>query len=223
MQVETIQMDPRIARIHYKDYMERCRKHRDVRKSEVDAKAKEAGRALGRARIEKTLMEKEDLQLLKAYKALMKAGTRLLHLPTVIRSGGFDKAWLPKLAVARASAKSVVFYAGWTPYFDGSPWESKVNNRVDIPRGIFPAEVTNEAWRKDNRHPNRATALVPAIPPNLRPDDLTKFHILWEAEWSFRAPGDPLLLSQVNDNTYAVVAQWDLTPLEQRILESRTL
>jgi hypothetical protein len=57
----------------------------------------------------------------------------------------------------------------------------------------------------------------------LRPDDLTHYHILWEAEWTFRAPGDPILLSKINDTMYAVVAQWDLTPLEQLVLESRQL
>jgi hypothetical protein len=152
----------------------------------------------------------------------LEKGTRLIHLPNVIRDGGFDKHWLPKLAIARANAKQVNFYAGFSPHFEG-PWESKVNQRIDITRSVFPAEVTNDTWRKNNNHPNHATALVPAVPPNLRPDDLSKYHILWEAEWTFQAPGDPILLSQVNDNMYAIVAQWDLTPLEQRILESRTL
>ncbi len=223
MNVQTVQMDPRIARIHYKDYMERCRRHRVTRKTKLDADAKEAGKALGRIRIEKSLMEKEDRQLLLAYKALMKAGTRLLHLPNAIRDGGFDKHWLPKFAVARASAKHVVFHAGPTPYFDGGPWEHKVDHRVRFTPSVFPAEVRNAEWRKNHSHPSRATALVPAIPPHIRPDDLQKYHILWDAEWNFQAPGDPILLSQVNDTMYAVVAQWDLTPLEQRILESRTL
>ena len=41
------------------------------------------------------------------------------------------------------------------------------------------------------------------------------------AEWQPRAPVDPILLSQVNATLFAVVAQWDLTPLEQRVLEGR--
>jgi hypothetical protein len=223
MHVQTLTMDPRIARIHYGDYMNRCRKHRADRKAKRDEQAKHLGKEMRRLQIEKTRMEKEDTQLLLAYKALLKAGTRLIHLPNVIRDGGFDKAWLPKLAVARASAKQVTFWPGNNPYFEGSPWEHRVDHRVKITPNVFPAEVRNTEWREGQRHPNKATALVPAVPPHLRPDDLTKYHILWEAEWSFQAPGDPILLSQVNDDMYAIVAQWDLTPLEQRILESRSL
>jgi hypothetical protein len=216
-------MDPRIARIHYKDYMERCRKHRAIRQEERAKRAQALGKEMRRLQIEKTRMEKEDTQLLLAYKALMKAGTRLIHLPNVIREGGWTKQWLPKLAIARASAKQVDFICGMHPYFSGGPWESKVDHTVKITRGVFPAEITNEAWRKSNNHPLRATALVPAVPPHLRPDDLSKYHILWEAEWKFQAPGDPILLSKINDDMYAIVAQWDLTPLEQRVLESRSL
>jgi hypothetical protein len=211
-------MDPRVARIHYGDYMKRCRQHRAERKAKRDAEAKRLGKEMRRLQIEKSRMEKEDTQLLMAYKALMKAGTRLIHLPNVIREGGWTKEWLPKLAVARASDKQVTFVCGDSPYFQGDPWM-----QIKPTPNIFPAEVRNTEWRKNHSYPNRATALVPAVPPNLRPDDLAKYHILWEAEWKFQAPGDPILLSQVNDDMYAIVAQWDLTPLEQRILESRTL
>lgn len=224
MHVQTTTMDPRIARVHYGDYMARCRKHRADRKAKRDEEAKVLGKAMRRLQIEKTQMEKEDLQLLLAYKALLKAGTRLIHLPNVIREGGWTKSWLPKLAIARANAKQVTFFtSGGRPYFEAGPWEHKQNNVVKTTPSIFPAEVTNETWRKNNNHPLKAVALVPAVPPQLRPDDLSQYHILWEAEWTFQAPGDPILLSKVNDDMYAIVAQWDLTPLEQRILESRTL
>lgn len=223
MNVSTITEDPRIARIHYKDYMERCRKHRAVRAAQRAEKAKRLGKEMRQLQIEKSRIEREDFQLLLAYKALMKAGTQLIHLPNVIRAGGWTKNWLPKLAIARATAKHVNFFASRNPYFEGSPWESKVDNYVRMTPNIFPAEVTNETWRKNNNHPTVAQALVPVVPAHLRPDDLSKYHILWEAEWTFNAPGDPILLSKVNDDMYAVVAQWDLTPLEKLALESRTL
>ena len=59
------------------------------------------------------------------------------------------------------------------------------------------------------------------MPPHLRPDDLSKYFVLWEAEWTAKAPVDPMLLSRVNETMFAIVAQWDLTPLEQRVLEGR--
>lgn len=224
MHVQTHTMDPRIARVHYGDYMARCRKHRAERKAKRDEEAKALGKAMRRLQIEKSQMEKEDLQMLLAYKALLKAGTRLIHLPNVIRDGGWTKNWLPKLAVARANAKQVTFFtSGGRPYFEAGPWAHQQVNVIKTTPNIYPAEVLNETWRKNNSHPLQATALVPVVPPQLRPDDLSKYHILWEAEWKFQAPGDPILLSKVNDDMYAIVAQWDLTPLEQRIMESRTL
>ncbi len=223
MNVSIIQMDPRIASIHFRDFQIKCRKHREERKAKLNEEAKRTGREMRRIQIAKTRIELEDRQLLLAYQALKK-GQRLIHLPTAIRDGGWTKDWLPKLAVARASAKQVTFHTGSSPYFSGGPYESRVEHNVNMTRSIFPAEVTNSTWRDNNRHPARATALVPTVPPALRPgDDLSKYHILWEAEWKFKAPEDPILLSQVNDDMYAVIAQWDLTPLEQKILESRTL
>lgn len=79
----------------------------------------------------------------------------------------------------------------------------------------------SRAWYKSTYH-----ALVPPIPFHLRPNgDASKYFILWEVEkWeeyrSPRAPGDPLLLERIAHPIYVVVAQWDLSELEKRILES---
>lgn len=68
--------------------------------------------------------------------------------------------------------------------------------------------------------------LVPPIPFHLRPNgDAEKYFILWEVEhWEewhpSTAPGDPLLLERIAHPIYLVVAQWDLSELEKRILES---
>lgn len=225
MHVDIIQMDPRIARVHYSDYMKRCRQHREEREKKRRERAKELGKEMRRIQIEKTQMELEDRKLLSAYKALMK-GQRLIHLPTVIRDGGFNDKdhWFPRLAIATADAKEVSFSC-WGPSFTslGRPWGLKGKAEdAKIPHSMFPAEVTNRDWRTRNNHPLDTRALVPAVPPNLRPDELHKYHILWEAEWKHRAPGDPILLSRVNSEMFAIVAQWDLTPLEQKILEGRT-
>lgn len=220
MNVQTMAMDPRIARVHYGDYMVRCRKHREERKTKLNEEAKRTGKELRRIQIEKSRIEKEDRQLLLAYKALMK-GQRLIHLPNVIRDGGFTKQWLPKLAITRADATQCVFYAGRQPRFEARPWTNGSPSPITINTPMLPGEVLDSDWRTRNSHPNQATAIVPTVPPNLRPDDLSQYHILWEAEWTFKAPEDPILLSRVNDTMYAVVAQWDLTPLEMRILESR--
>ena len=77
-------------------------------------------------------------------------------------------------------------------------------------------------------------ALLPTIPPHLRPMrslygervpmDLSKYIVLWEAEWELDrsvAPGDPALLRHLGGALYTVDAQWDLTPVEQAVLAGR--
>ena len=67
-----------------------------------------------------------------------------------------------------------------------------------------------------------ATAIVPSIPPLHRPhDSLENYWLLWEAEWT-RPPVDPALLKHLGLNLYAVLAVWDLTPLEQAVLRGRS-
>jgi hypothetical protein len=110
-------------------------------------------------------------------------------------------------------------FAEGTPW--SVPWRARDLRRcVRVNRGL-PSELTDIEWRNRNEFPKKAHALVPSVPPQLRPDDLSKYFILWEAEWTAKAPVDPILLSPVNDTMFAVVAQWDLTPLEQRVLEGR--
>jgi hypothetical protein len=47
--------------------------------------------------------------------------------------------------------------------------------------------------------------------------------VLWEADWKVHPvpPGDPALLKHIGGDLYAVVAVWDLTPLEQAVLAAR--
>jgi hypothetical protein len=71
------------------------------------------------------------------------------------------------------------------------------------------------------------STIVPPVPFHLRPNggDADKYFIMWEVEeWkehqAARAPGDPFLLERIAHPIYVVVAQWDLSELEKRILES---
>lgn len=222
MNIETIQMDPRIARVHYRDYMARCRLHRLAREETRRLRAAELGKEMRKVQVEKSRAEKEDQELLRAYRALMKAGTRLINLPTVITKAGLtDKEKLPRLACVPADSTNCTFNCGSPKFLSRGSRRLWNDQDVSLPR--WPAEITDVAWRRNNSYPISASALVPTIPPHLRPDDasLKDYWILWEAEWQSQAPGDPILLSRVNTHTYAIVAQWDLTPLEQRVLENR--
>jgi hypothetical protein len=77
-------------------------------------------------------------------------------------------------------------------------------------------------------------ALLPPVPSYLRPTRmlhgervpvaLANYVMLWEAEWQLDRtvpPGDPALLKHLGGTLYTVEATWDLTPVEQAILEGR--
>lgn len=114
-------------------------------------------------------------------------------------------------AESNAVAKSIMEYA------------EEVGYRIQLQDAIDSLEserMTRKRWYRANY-----TTTVPAVPFHLRPKDLENYFILWEvAKWEQypqpTAPGDPLLLKRIAHPVYVVVAQWDLTELEQRILES---
>jgi hypothetical protein len=67
---------------------------------------------------------------------------------------------------------------------------------------------------------------VPTVPAHLLPEGkLDNYYILWKVqEWRlsrtsavFRK-GDPFLLRRVNDNAFIVLAEWDLTEVEQAVI-----
>jgi len=221
MNVQTMQMDPRIAKIHYQDYHRKVLEHRDERRRALSEQ-------IARARVERSRLEKEDEELMRAYKA-MAAGARVLNLPHVLKAAGVQpKTHLPALAIAgvdwvqchfRIEQGLGVFSEAW----GGMPWKvTKGWKGVRVLGTTYPAETTNTGWRRTNRlagYPIKA--LVPTIPAHLRPSSTDGLFILWEAVWEPAPPVDPLLLKRVSETIFVVLAQWDLTPLEQSILEGR--
>lgn len=221
MNVSTITMDPRIARIHYDDYRKRCRLAREQRKKQA---IESEGHDEATGRVKLSQLEREDEELMKAYRALYR-GQQILDMPKTIAKGGLNERKLPHLAICRADKVSC-FFETWNNVIymhheRPRTWREHQLGCFKFRGGLFPAELTDTGWRSKNNFENAATALVPSVPPHLRPDDLSKYFILWEAEWTKAAPIDPILLSRVNETFFAVVAQWDLTVLEQRVLEGR--
>jgi len=90
-------------------------------------------------------------------------------------------------------------------------------NTVRMPDAIL---TRPDGWQKRNEA--RARALVPMIPPKFRPTaKLSNYHIMFEAVWKPVPPVDPFLLKHLGGTLYVVLAQWDLTPLEQAVLAGR--
>lgn len=165
----------------------------------------------------KTRTNKEYEAAKNAYRELAK-GNMVIDIVSTMQKAGVDHKNRPKLAIIRADAK--LCYFGWThlrgqygqskPIFSTERWNPPKCKSVAFPREAFPAA---------SNHPGRQLlAVVPSIPPALLPDgDLSKYHILWEAEWE-SIPVDPMLLKHLGKSLYVVLATWDLTPVEQAVL-----
>jgi hypothetical protein len=216
MNIEPITMEPAVAREHYRDYLRSVRIHRRERLARSTVKEQ---RKVERA-------EREDEELRRAYLALSR-GQRVLNLPRVMAAAGLTAdTHLPRLAICRANAErceirtqrdATVFRVRGTAL--GGTKADKVNVV-----GAFGFELSDWQWRRANKLPgvDDVQALVPFIPPRLRPQDPENYYILWEANWQLKPPDpDPFLLKRLGEITFVIVAQWDMTPREQAILAGR--
>jgi hypothetical protein len=156
---------------------------------------------------------KIDGELMRGYKALAD-GKTLISLTEAINKGGLDIGGRPALAIARADESQItmIVHADGRIVYD--PWLSGVRASDRILE--VPSTTLDVPANQRNRHHR---ALIPFIPPQFRPPHaLTGYHILWEALWHSRPIGDPMLLKRIGGDVFAVVAAWDLTPLEKLVL-----
>ena len=153
----------------------------------------------------------EDATLKKGYRALAQ-GKRVIELTEIIKAGGLDEKGRPRLAIVRADAKEVFLRRSLYENelsFSMDDWPEK-NRRITM-HNIF--ESVPESIR--------AKAVVPSIPPEHRPiGSLFRYYILWEASWE-DVPKDPALLRRIGPILFVVIAEWNLTPLEQAVLKGR--
>lgn len=163
-------------------------------------------------------------------------GQAVIDINAVMEHAGCDEeghngmSGSPVLAIARADQRRVGFRffedgsCGFSSYVDHSydhrvqrarrHYQFSNGNRSDILK--FPDGVL---W-SDNMGSETYTieAMVPRIPPPLRPKyRLDRYHILWEAEWG-HAPEDPYLLRRIGrSRLFVILAQWNLTETEQAL------
>lgn len=161
----------------------------------------------------------EDQALMRGYRALSR-GQRVLDLIQVMTEAGVDAQARPRLAICRADAPTVFCQhrLDGSVSFSVARWprdNAASASYIRLPPGTLP--VLSGA----GAHAIECRAVVPTIPPQYRPASaLSGYHILWEAAWQ-DVPHDPFLLKRLANNLYVVLAQWDLTPLEQAVLRGR--
>jgi hypothetical protein len=161
----------------------------------------------------------EDRAIMASYAAITR-GARVLDLLATFRRTGFKPGtFQPKLAVCRADAARCTFqFRAREPLFVSSiAAAARSRTQVRLPIGGL-GDVT---WEQV-RNLGDVEAQVPVIPPRLRPKShLRRYMILWEAEWTRVAQRDPLLIRPLGGFLYAIVAQWDMTPLEAAVAAGR--
>ena len=168
-----------------------------------------------------------DWEVQRTYDLLRK-GKVIIRALESIKQAGLDRAFLPKLALTVATAKTCHLERYRDGQFSMTPerWSrSKKNNLVFRQNTfVFPAESFPMDWSgKQRSGRSEHTAQVPLIPTHLRPQrGLANYHILWEAEWEPLPPRDPYLLRRIGKaDLWLVVAHWDLTEVERAALSTR--
>jgi hypothetical protein len=152
----------------------------------------------------------EDEALMRGYRVLSE-GKQIISLVDTIRAGGADEKGLPKLAVARADHLQIGVrtWRSGEVRFGLKNHAARDAGRIDLPAGTLPEF---SGWVRE------AVSIVPIIPPRFRPPfDLSRYYILFEANWKV-VPKDPALLKPLGGGLYAVLAVWDLTELERTVL-----
>lgn len=164
--------------------------------------------------------EKEYAALAAAYKAAA-AGKAVINLRDAITNAPTFPNGLPRVAVARADQKQVRAQrttGGRLRMWCGSDWWHARRART--------LQFEYEGLRPLERDAN-GMALVPMIPVEARRKAgmrrrLDGLFILWEVEeWKLVPPVDPFLLKHIGGDLYAVLAAWDLTPIERAVMAGR--
>jgi hypothetical protein len=151
----------------------------------------------------------------------IKQGKVLIDISKIIKAGGCIKPGYPHLAICRATGKKVqcTYWEDGTVSYrdDQSQWRDQ--DAVVRIVNAFPKVTFKPEWQRSHN----IEAPVPLIPPRHRPKVLSPEHfILWEVDaWEMVPPTDPYLLRRITKYVFAIMEQWDLTPLEKAAMAGR--
>ena len=172
--------------------------------------------------------EDEGVKILKQAYYHAKKGRKIIDIYQAMQNAGLDKDGWPNLAICRADGTECSFErreegAGLFHHIPRDRWTPATRYSVLIPKGTFmdlPVADSWSEWRENYRY-----AVIPTIPAEHYPKgSLERYYILWEVEQWHEAsklpvpPIDPFLLKRLSPNLFAVLAEWDLTPLERAVI-----
>lgn len=153
----------------------------------------------------------------RVYRTMSK-GQKIIDVTTVIEKAGLGGNGQPKLAICRADKTKCYFnlQADGSAMFTARnlrSWhESRHTNR------FMDFELGPSAFPRG--HSGLFSTMAPIVPAEHAPKDgLDRYWLLWEVDkWDELPPKDPLLLRRVSKNLFAIIAEWNLSPLEWAIL-----
>ncbi len=169
--------------------------------------------ALKEYRAHRAKWDKMDAEIARIYRAISR-GNAVISVHDAIRAGGIDPQGRPHLAIMRADQQFVRCTA-WRS--EGIEFNDEGGHRSGDLR--FEIQWPDRAVR-DNAWGLRAA--LPRIPPQHRPaaGELSKYHLLWEADWT-DIPRDPYLLKRIGKDAWLVCAGWELSEVELSVLRAR--
>jgi hypothetical protein len=171
--------------------------------------------------------EPMDWEVQRTYDLLRK-GKVVIKAIESIKQAGLNRDFLPRLALAPATAKACHLRRNVNGSIIMSPnpdfWHlnrKKLVTRENTFR--FPADSFPLGFNDRHRSQSDHMAAMPMIPSHLRPKrGLQNYHVLWEAMWEPLPPLDPYLLRRIGQaDLWLVVAHWDLTAVERAALSTR--
>lgn len=185
--------------------------------------------------------DSEYARIREAYEAAAD-GKPLLVLSQVMEQAPRDQRGRPMLAIARADRRQVkvTVSSNFDRFSIAFGWggnqpkrDAEIAVARPTPQGLADYRavmvkqhgVDSTYWRSVNAE---GFSLIPITPPDVKAGhDLSKRFVLWEVEqWAdqiinSRPDRDPYLLERIANDLFAVVGEWDLTPLEQAIMRDR--
>ncbi len=175
----------------------------------------------------KTRKEKY-LETMKKAHYEMKKGNELIDVYKVMQQVGLNEENEPKLAIARADIKEVIFKkrdSGTGTFEMEEGWNrSGWKTDVELPQDTFKIHWEREGESTWKLEKEKIRTKIPIIPAELVPEgDLKNYYILWEPlEWQeLPETKDPILLKRISQNLFVVLGSWDLTELEQSIIRGQ--
>ena len=172
----------------------------------------------------KTRKEKYLEELKKVYHAL-KNGKKVIDIFEGFKATSVGEDGNPKLAIAPAHQRKVRFHkesGGAGVFSEDERWYREKVIDVRLPSQTFAEWETEKNERGWVSIKNQEVVTnVPLVPAHLLPEGkLENYYLLWEVdEWRVIAKAvDPFLLKRINANTFIVLAEWDVTEVEQIVM-----